>query len=207
MALRGMTTRPSGSHRDQVVQAAIALANELGPGYSGGYGYLPADDGAARAAVANGAFSAFHDSGVRFVPEESAHIARLAASLHEIFLLFARAEPSAAVPIINDLLREFPASPHVSSERPYSLHYHDGSLPAAPGWQIGCAAALGSFLSSGAWRYIGECQAERCDRVFLDDTRNRSKRFCSTRCQNREKVRSFRLREASRRVASGDVTV
>jgi predicted RNA-binding Zn ribbon-like protein len=202
-----MMTRPSGSHRDQVVQAAIALANELGPGYSGGYPYLPADDPADRVSVAERVFSAFHDSSVAFAPEEGAHIARLAASLHEVFLLFAEREVAAAVPIINGLLREFPASPHVSTEPPYSLHYHDGSLAAAPGWQIGCASALGSFVSSGAWQYIGVCQAERCDRVFLDDTRNRSKRFCSTRCQNREKVRTFRLRAASGRAARDDVTV
>jgi hypothetical protein len=205
MALPGMRSRPSGSHRDQVVQAAVELANELGPGYAGGLPYEPTPDPAERAAIGNRVFARFHESSVPFEPEESEHIGRLAAALHDVFLLFAAGEVAETVPMINALLREFPAAPHISAEPPWSLHYHDDALPAAPGWQIGCAAALGSFVSSGAWRYIGECEAERCDRVFLDDTRNRSKRFCSTRCQNREKVRSFRLRQATAR--ANDVTV
>jgi predicted RNA-binding Zn ribbon-like protein len=32
--------------------------------------------------------------------------------------------------------------------------------------------------------------------VFIDDTKNRSRRFCTKRCQNRDKVRAFRLRAA-----------
>ena len=179
-----------------MVEASIDLANALGPGYSGGYPIVPTPDAAECARLGNQMFSRFEEHSELFRPEEAPQLARLARALHDIFLLLAEQEVGSAVPLINALLREFPAAPHVSTSPPWSLHYHDHSLPAASAWQVGCAAALGSFISSGAWQYIGHCEAERCDRVFMDATRNQSKRFCSTRCQNRAKVRSFRLRAA-----------
>jgi hypothetical protein len=194
MVLQGMMTRPSGSHRDHVVEASIDLANLLGPGFSGGYPYAPPADLAERAQRGNEIFSRFEGRWAPFEAAESIALTTLATSLHDIFLLLAKQDVGAAVPLINELLREFPASPHISTSPPWSLHYHDHSLPAVPAWQIGCAAALGSFISSGAWQYIGRCDAERCDRVFMDDTKNRSRRFCTKRCQNRDKVRAFRLR-------------
>jgi predicted RNA-binding Zn ribbon-like protein len=34
-----------------------------------------------------------------------------------------------------------------------------------------------------------------CDRVFVDVSRNGTKRFCSTACQNRPKAAAFRARQ------------
>ena len=41
---------------------------------------------------------------------------------------------------------------------------------------------------------LGVCAAERCDRVYVDLSRNGAKRFCSTACQNRAKAAAFRVR-------------
>ncbi|MDQ1576475.1 MAG: hypothetical protein QOH55_1625 [Microbacteriaceae bacterium] len=192
-----MMTRPSGSHRDHIVEAAVELANLVAPGFSGGYPYDPPPDLAERARQANEVFSQFEDQWARFEAADGEELVRLGTSLHQVLLFLAAQDVGAAVPMINDLLRAFPASPHVSASPPWSLHYQDHSLAAVPAWQIGCSAALASFISSGAWAYIGRCEAERCDRVFIDETRNRSRRFCTPRCQNRDKVRAFRLRAAS----------
>ena len=43
------------------------------------------------------------------------------------------------------------------------------------------------------WR-LGVCAADRCDRVFVDVSRNAGKRFCSLSCQNRVKAAAFRGR-------------
>jgi predicted RNA-binding Zn ribbon-like protein len=196
MVLRGMMTRPSGSHRDHVVEASIELVNLLAPGYSGGYAYAPPADVDELARLGNDAFAQFNGSWPPFEAREGTELTELATALHQVFLNLAEQDVGSAVPLINELLRAYPASPHVSTSPPWSLHYHDHSLPAVPAWQIACAAALGSFVSSGAWQYIGRCEAERCDRVFIDDTKNRSRRFCTKRCQNRDKVRAFRLRAA-----------
>ncbi|GAB3474003.1 CGNR zinc finger domain-containing protein [Nocardiopsis coralliicola] len=38
--------------------------------------------------------------------------------------------------------------------------------------------------------------AGQCDRVFADTSRNGTRRFCSTACQNRAKAAAFRARKA-----------
>jgi predicted RNA-binding Zn ribbon-like protein len=43
---------------------------------------------------------------------------------------------------------------------------------------------------------LGVCSAERCDRVYVDTSRNSRRRFCSTACQNRVKAAAFRARHA-----------
>jgi predicted RNA-binding Zn ribbon-like protein len=55
-----------------------------------------------------------------------------------------------------------------------------------------------AFLDLGADRF-GTCTAAGCTDVFLDTTRNRSRRFCSERCATRSHVAALR----SRRRASG----
>jgi predicted RNA-binding Zn ribbon-like protein len=39
---------------------------------------------------------------------------------------------------------------------------------------------------------LGTCAAPRCDRVYVDVSRNATRRFCSTACQNRVKAAAFR---------------
>lgn len=187
-------TRPSGSHRDRIVVASVDLANFLSTGHSGGYTYMPPSDPEECARRANEIFAQFHDHWPQFGSGDHLGLVRLAEALHDVFLCVAAHDVGGAVPLVNALLREYPASLHLSMSPPWSLHYHDHSMPPVKGWQVGCAAALGSFISSGAWQYIGRCEAVHCDRIFLDDTKNSSRLFCTKRCQNREKVRAFRLR-------------
>jgi predicted RNA-binding Zn ribbon-like protein len=116
--------------------------------------------------------------------------------LQVLLLDLAAGDVPAAIPQINAMLAEHPAALHLSETPPYSLHYQDHSMPAVQGWQVGCCAALASWVSSRSTDYIRSCAALRCDRVFFDDTRNGTKRFCSTQCHGREKVRAYRLRRA-----------
>ncbi|MGW7325252.1 CGNR zinc finger domain-containing protein [Streptomyces sp. NPDC054845] len=39
------------------------------------------------------------------------------------------------------------------------------------------------------------CRAVRCDRVYVDTSRNAGRQFCSTACQNRTKAAAFRARK------------
>ncbi|MFU8945413.1 CGNR zinc finger domain-containing protein [Mycetocola zhadangensis] len=187
-------TQLSGSHRDRVVVAAIELVNALAPGSAHGHQFVPELSPTDVAAAANAAFNGFSDSQADFSPAYARETLALAASLQRIFLALAAGEVTGAVPLLNAMLREHPSALHLSQDEPWSLHYHDHTLPAHAGWSTGCAAALSSFISSGHWNYLGSCHAVACDRIFLDVTRNTSRRFCSVRCQNREKVRAYRQR-------------
>jgi predicted RNA-binding Zn ribbon-like protein len=44
---------------------------------------------------------------------------------------------------------------------------------------------------------LGVCTAARCDRVYVDISRNATRRFCSTTCQNRVKAAAFRERQGT----------
>jgi predicted RNA-binding Zn ribbon-like protein len=55
-------------------------------------------------------------------------------------------------------------------------------------WPIVHSAA--ELLTSDDLRWIRECRAEDCDRLFVDRSRNRRRRWCSMEwCGNREKAR------------------
>ena len=61
--------------------------------------------------------------------------------------------------------------------------------------------AAGQLLTTDPRPRIRECEAPTCSWLFLDGTRNHSRRWCDTaQCGNRERVRRhYRRRSASRR--------
>ncbi|RJE85163.1 hypothetical protein D3P07_21585 [Paenibacillus sp. 1011MAR3C5] len=60
------------------------------------------------------------------------------------------------------------------------------------------AASFAQTLADGQGNRIRICENNNCKWVFLDDTRNRSKRFCDDKmCGNLMKVRRFRERKRS----------
>ena len=202
-ARTGMMTRPSGSHRDRLVFAAIAMTNRLADGWAGGVRYAAPEDATECAAIANETCERFYRKQTLFLPEQSGDLKALMNRLQDLLLDLAAGDVGTAIPKINGLLSEYPAALHLSEDPPYSLHYQDHTMPAVEGWQIGCCAALASWVSSQSTQYIRCCAAQRCDRVFFDDTRSGTKRFCSVQCHGREKVRAYRLRRA---IAAADAT-
>ncbi|WP_235619177.1 CGNR zinc finger domain-containing protein [Embleya scabrispora] len=44
---------------------------------------------------------------------------------------------------------------------------------------------------------LGLCGAPRCDRAYVDTSRNAGRQFCSTACQNRVKAAAFRARHTN----------
>lgn len=85
---------------------------------------------------------------------------------------------------------------------------------AGGGWRIGLAAGAGldpvSWLAAEAAlglalalqchgrERLRTCVAEPCREVFIDLSRNRSRRYCSDRCANRHNVAAFRERQRAR---------
>jgi predicted RNA-binding Zn ribbon-like protein len=55
------------------------------------------------------------------------------------------------------------------------------------------AESAADALVAGDLARIRRCAAPGCERVFLDETKNRARRWCAMRgCGNREKQRRFR---------------
>ena len=186
------------SHTDAVLAVAVALVNVLTPGCAHGRPYQP-PSGDQRAGAARDALNADGASRERPVSvAEADELAGVAAELRQIFELVADHDADRAATGVNRLLARTGAHPYLEKhdQEPWHLHFHGTDDALATGWAAGCAAGLAVVLGGPEWGRLGVCTAPRCDRVYVDISRNGTRRFCSTTCQNRVKAASFRERKA-----------
>lgn len=122
----------------------------------------------------------------------------LARRLHEVFDDLRGGDVDAAASQLNDLLAKHPAHPHLAKEEGHwRLHHHPVDAALVPMWTSICAEGMARIIGAGHGDRLGTCKAPDCDRVFLDVSKNASRRFCSTRCQNRVKAAAFRHRRVA----------
>ena len=57
------------------------------------------------------------------------------------------------------------------------------------------AMALSVALIEGGYERFGKCHSSTCDDVYVDISRNRSRRHCSDTCTTRENVAAHRARQ------------
>jgi predicted RNA-binding Zn ribbon-like protein len=124
----------------------------------------------------------------------------LAQRLRDVFADLQRRDIDAAARTLNELLAAHPAHPHLAKERGvWRLHHHPHDAPLVPMWTAICAAALAEMIGDGEAQRLGTCERNDCGRVYVDVSKNASRRFCSLTCQNRVKVATFRERAGKRR--------
>jgi predicted RNA-binding Zn ribbon-like protein len=106
----------------------------------------------------------------------------------------------AAVRMINALLNETGAIPQIAAHDGRGPHIHV-SRPAAPmADRITAHLAMGlaGLLVAGESARLRSCASPTCRDVFLDESRNRSRRYCDSRtCGNRLHVAAYRARKAA----------
>ncbi len=168
---------------DIVVTVAASLVNTLTPGEERGHPYPPVDD-AQLPAAATAALRAGSPATRDVTLAEATELRRFAMAFRAVFRAVAAGDVDAAARQVNELIAVTGAHPGT-----------DDSL--AVGWAAGCATGLAVVLGSDLHDRIGVCTAARCDRVYVDTSRNGTRRFCSTTCQNRVKAAAFRARQAA----------
>jgi predicted RNA-binding Zn ribbon-like protein len=179
---------------DAVIRVAAELVNLLTPGEERGRRYLPPEGDERTAAVA----AVLRNGGGRRAAtgEEAAELCFVAADLRAVFEAVSAGAVDDAARLVNAMLIRTGARPELERHdgQPWHLHFHgaDRSLPT--GWAAGCATGLAVVLGSEACDRLGVCTAPRCDRVYVDTSRNGTRRYCSTSCQNRVKTAAFRAR-------------
>ena len=183
------------SHTDVAVRVAVALVNLLTPGEDRGRGYQPPEDDERTAAVG----AVLRASGGHEATwEEAAELCFVAAELRGVFEAVSTGALDAAAARVNEMLIRTGARPELERHdgQAWHLHFHaaDNSLPN--GWAAGCATGLAVVLGGSHSDRLGVCTAPRCDRVYVDTSRNGTRRYCSTSCQNRVKTAVFRARMA-----------
>ena len=101
-----------------------------------------------------------------------------------------------AVQVVNELLRATKAAPQLTRYEGAPWHLHFGDPDDSTGLIAEFATATAMLLGSEDVHRLRRCEATRCEDLFLDSTRSRTQRFCSTACQNRTKVAAHRARTA-----------
>jgi predicted RNA-binding Zn ribbon-like protein len=183
------------SHTDTVVRVAVALVNLLTDGEDRSRKYLP-PAGAERAARLNALFASVGSRTAVTEAEAEAFIP-VAAALRAVFTAVAAGDIDDAADRINRMLAATGAHPVLRRHdgEPWHIHFHSADETSrAAGWAAGCATGLAIVLGGELYDRLGVCTAPHCDRVYVDTSRNGSRRFCSTACQNRVKAAAFRER-------------
>lgn len=182
---------------DAVVDVAVRLVNALTPGEAHGRPYLPPAGDQLPAAVTAALRGGRRDTR-EVTPDEAAEFGMIASALRAVFDAVDAGRLDEAASEVNALLAFTGARPQLDRHdgEPWHLHFHGADDSLVTGWAAGCATGLAVVLGSELHGRLGVCTADRCDRVYVDTSRNGTRRFCSTTCQNRVKAAAFRARQA-----------
>ena len=110
------------------------------------------------------------------------------------------AERDDAAELVNALLANAKAVPQL--RRHDGLDWHIHAVPADAPLERRIAAetamAMVDLIRADELSRLSLCADERCDGLVLDLSRNRSRRYCSTVCANRNAVAAYRARRRPR---------
>lgn len=125
---------------------------------------------------------------------ELAAIRRVRTELRRAWML----DRDEMVAEINRILAEADARPQLVRHDGLDWHIHatEADAPLGTRIRVEAALALADVVRADATDRLRECQADHCDAILVDLSRNGSKRFCSIRCGNRMNVQAYRERRA-----------
>jgi predicted RNA-binding Zn ribbon-like protein len=169
---------------DAALQAAVALVNSTDePGDPLG----SVDD--LSAFLATWSYTGRHDA----TSQELDAVRRLRPSLKAL-LLAGRDE---AAELVNAMLAQARALPQLQRHDHWDWHLHavGPDRPLDERVVVETAMAMVDVIRADEMSRLARCAADDCDDVVLDLSRNRSRRYCSTTCGNREAVAAYRARQ------------
>ncbi len=178
-----------GHYTDEPVTMAVDLVNTYGEFES--EEHLNSRDDLA----------AFLDEHAEYWPEAPHRIRE--KDLHEIRALrtqlrevFTAQDESSAADQLNEILADVGAVPRVSIHAGAEPHLHFEPMDGSPARWLGAVTAMGlsAVLIEDGLERFGICGSSTCDDVFVDTSRNRSRRHCSDTCTTRENVAAYRQR-------------
>ncbi len=175
-----------GHYSDEAAATAVDLVNSLGT--PSGREYL-GDPDALRQFM--------HDHDLQ--PPRSI-TKRDVREVHEVRAKLRRAfeapDEAAAASTLNELLTEAGTLPHVTNHDNSGWHFHYVPASAPIAHRIAAVAAMGlaTVMCEFGKERLGICSASPCRDVFVDTSRNRSRRYCNETCSSRANVAAYRAR-------------
>ncbi|MGY1745180.1 CGNR zinc finger domain-containing protein [Blastococcus sp. SYSU D00695] len=126
----------------------------------------------------------------------SAEETRRAAEIADLVRAVALAETQADVlDRLNALLSRARPQPYATDhDGELHLHYTAAEAPVLEQLTTTVAMGLSQVVSQHGWQRIGVCSAEGCADVYVDTSRNASRRYCSNTCASRSTVAAYRAR-------------
>ncbi|WP_019202779.1 CGNR zinc finger domain-containing protein [Tsukamurella sp. 1534] len=114
--------------------------------------------------------------------------------------VWAAPNPAAVAGIVNEMLEASPQQPRLTRHGKWDWHLHftpdDAPIPVRMRAEF--AMALVDLVRSDNVDRLKVCAADDCERVLVDLSRNRSRRFCAEgNCGNRTHVAAYRERRAT----------
>ncbi|MFC4375774.1 CGNR zinc finger domain-containing protein [Nocardia halotolerans] len=101
-----------------------------------------------------------------------------------------------AVTLVNEILREHRAVPQLVRHGDVDYHVHavppEAALPVRIA--VETAMAMIDVIRADDLSRLSVCADDVCEGLVLDLSRNRSRRYCSTACGNRNAVAAYRAR-------------
>ena len=172
-------------YSDQCMQSAADLVNTRG--HPSGNEYMGTPDLAKE-------FLLGHDfSGItRVSADDLAELHSVRGRLEEVF--YARDEAT-ATGLINDLLEEYEVKPSLTDhDGRWHLHYAPEDSPVGRRVSAAVVMGLAALIADYGFDRFGICAADNCGDVFVDMSRNKSRRFCNDGCSSRTNVAAYRAR-------------
>lgn len=119
----------------------------------------------------------------------------LRTALHEIF---GAPDEETAIALLNHILADHHALPHYANHDGEPWHLHVANPQAPPVDQYAANAAMGllGVITTTGMSRLHICDGNRCEEVFVDVSRNQSRRYCSPQiCGNRASAAAHRARQ------------
>jgi predicted RNA-binding Zn ribbon-like protein len=133
----------------------------------------------------------------------AAELAQVKAIRRQVRVGWETRDTAEVVGLANRLLRDAHARPWLIDHDGWGYHLHVTELDAPLAHRLAAEAgmAFADLIRTGELDRLRSCDADDCDAVLVDLTRNRSRRYCDTgNCGNRQHVAAYRAR---RKTAGG----
>lgn len=134
---------------------------------------------------------------------EVADVRDLRGRLRQAFTL---GDETAVVTLLNSLLAEACALPQLTDHdgEPWHLHFTPPESSLVAHMAAEAAMGLAIVIRDQGRERLRVCSAVGCARVFVDTSRNRSRRYCDpSTCGNRTNVAAYRARQRAGAARAG----
>jgi predicted RNA-binding Zn ribbon-like protein len=124
---------------------------------------------------------------------DAARVAQTSTLVREVAL--AATEPE-VMERLNALLALASPKPYATThDGELHLHYARPDADALEQLTTTVAMGLSQVVVQHGWQRLGVCSAEGCGNVYVDTSRNASRRYCSNTCASRSTVAAYRARQ------------